>query len=235
MLRDHLLDALAVLLPLDCPACGAPVASVPCAACAEELAAAADRRGRLLGPDDAPLEVVTGAEYAGVVRRLLLALKEEGRVDAAAPLAALLRAVLSTALAGGPVVLVGPPGSYSRRLRRGYDPVELIVRAAGGRVARPLRRVRVSLDQKRLGRLDRRGNLDGAFRARRPFDTATSVVLVDDVVTSGATLLELRRAVEAAGGRVRGAIALARTPLRAEGGSRVDSEPAPSLLGMNTR
>lgn len=235
MLRDHLLDALAVVLPVDCPSCGRAVATAPCTGCREELAAEAAPRARLIGPADAPLEVVTGSDYAGVVRRLLLALKEEGRVDAARPLAAVLRPALGRALAGRPAVLVAPPGSYGRRLRRGYDPVDLIVRASGGRVSRPLRRVRASLDQKRLTRLERRGNLDGAFRARRPFDAATSVVLVDDVVTSGATLLELRRAVEAAGGSVRGAVAVAGTPLRAEGGSPVDSERAGSLLGMNTR
>lgn len=227
MLRDHLRDALSVVLPVDCPACGEPASVVPCAECAGELAASAAVTTRLLGPADAPLEVVTGAAYSGVVRRLLLALKEEGRVGAARPLAGVLRPALLHALAGRTAVLVGPPGSYGRRLHRGYDPVELLVRAAGGRVTTPLRRVRASRDQKSLDRSERRGNLDGAFRARRPLVDAPEVVIVDDVVTSGATLLELRRAIEAAGGTVRGAVALAGTPLRSDGDRSADTRGGP--------
>ncbi|MWV50549.1 ComF family protein [Rathayibacter sp. VKM Ac-2803] len=235
MLRDSLLDALAVLLPVDCPACGSPARAGPCGGCRAELAEAGRPGRRTLGPAEHSLGVVTGAAYSGVVRRLVLALKDEGRVGAAPPLAVLLRPALRLALREEPAVLVGPPGSYGRRLRRGYDPVDLIVRAAGGRPARPLRRARHSLDQVGLGRSDRLGNLDGAFRARRPLVDSPPILLVDDVVTSGATLLEMRRAVEAAGGRVRGAVAVAGTPLRAEAGLPGDSPRSPMILRMNTR
>ncbi|AZZ55765.1 ComF family protein [Rathayibacter iranicus] len=216
MLTDHLLDALAVLLPLDCPACGAAVSRVPCAPCARELAESAAMTRRSLGPPDDPLEVVTGAPYAGVVRRLVLALKEEGRTAAVRPLASVLRPALSAALHGSPAPLIAPPGSYASRVRRGIDPVALLVAGAGGRVESSLRRTRTLRDQVGLGRVERRGNLDGAFRARRSLAGAPGVVLVDDIVTSGATLLELRRAVRAAGAAVRGAVALAGTPLRSE-------------------
>ncbi|KQP97567.1 MULTISPECIES: ComF family protein [unclassified Rathayibacter] len=235
MIRDSLLDALAVLLPADCPACGSPARAGPCDGCRVDAAEAALPGRRLLGPEDHPLDVVTGAAYAGVVRRLVLALKDEGRVGAAAPLAVLLRPALRLALGGEPAVLVGPPGSYGRRLRRGYDPVALILRAAGARPAHTLRRARHSRDQVGLGRVERRGNLDGAFRARRPLEGSPSILLVDDVVTSGATLLEMRRALEAAGGRVRGAVAVAGTPLRAETGLPGVSPAAPMVLGMNAR
>ncbi|WP_129587888.1 ComF family protein [Rathayibacter oskolensis] len=235
MIRDHLLDALAVLLPVDCPACGDPARSGPCDLCREELATAARPGLRTLGPEEHPLEVVTAAAYAGVARRLILALKEEGRVGAARPLGELLGPALRLAATDEPVDLIGPPGSPGRRLRRGYDPVDLIVRAAGGRTARPLRRARRSLDQVGLSRVERRGNLEGAFRARRPLEGSSPILLVDDVVTSGATLLEMRRAVEAAGGRVRGAVALAGAALRTETGSPRDSAEAPRVLRMNTR
>ncbi|NRG39946.1 ComF family protein [Rathayibacter sp. VKM Ac-2835] len=213
MLRDHLLDALAVLLPVDCPACGLPVTRVPCADCASALAGEARPHLRRLGPDDDPLEVLVGAEYSGTVRRLVLALKAEGRVAAARPLGALLRPVVLGALDGAPALLVAPPRSRLRHLRRGFDPVDLLVRSAGGRLARPLARTRLALDQVGLARAERRANLDGAFRARRPL-RGERILLVDDVVTSGATLLELRRAVRAGGGAVAGAVALAGTPRR---------------------
>lgn len=213
MLRDHLLDALAVLLPVDCPSCGRAATRVPCPGCAAALAAEARPGVRRLGPEDDPLEVLVGAEYSGTVRRLVLALKAEGRVAAARPLGALLRPVLLRALDGAPAALVGPPASRLRHLRRGFDPVDLLVRSAGGRPERPLRRTRLALDQVGLARSERRANLDGAFRARRRLD-GERIVLVDDVVTSGATLLELRRAVRAGGGAVAGAVALAGTPGR---------------------
>ena len=213
MLRDHLLDALAVLLPVDCPACGLPAVHVPCPGCASALAAEARPALRRVGPADDALEVLVGAEYSGTVRRLVLALKAEGRVAAARPLGALLRPVLLQALAGEPAALVGPPRSRVRHLRRGFDPVDLLVRAAGGRPSRPITRTRLSRDQVGLARAERRANLDHAFRARRSL-AGTRILLVDDVVTSGATLLELRRAVRAAGGEVAGAVALAGTPRR---------------------
>ncbi|MBF4463371.1 MULTISPECIES: ComF family protein [unclassified Rathayibacter] len=216
MLRDHLLDALAVLLPLDCPACGGETTRAPCGPCSAELAHQAVLGHRVLGPPDDPLEVVTGAAYTGVVRRLVLALKEEARTSAVPALAGVLRPALLAGLAPrdarAPATLVVPPGSFLRRLRRGFDPVPLLVRAAGARASSPARRRRLVFDQVGLGRLERSGNVDGAFRVRRPLDG--EVVLVDDVVTSGATLLELRRAVRAGGGGVRGAVVLAGTPLR---------------------
>ncbi|QHC59449.1 ComF family protein [Rathayibacter sp. VKM Ac-2760] len=219
MLRDHLLDALAVLLPADCPACGLPATRTPCPDCARALAAEAHCTVRRLGPAGDPLDVVVGAPYSGVTRRLLLGLKEEGRVAAVRPLGALLRPALLRALDGAPAALVGPPGSWSRRLRRGLDPLELLVRSAGGRLERPLARTRLARDQVGLGRAERSANLDGAFRARRAMDGVEPVLLVDDVVTSGATLLELRRAVRAAGGAVRGAAALAGTRHRGSASS----------------
>ncbi|OOB91663.1 hypothetical protein B0T42_04315, partial [Rathayibacter sp. VKM Ac-2630] len=60
---------------------------VPCDDCAEALAGLPMPPVRLLGPSERPLAVASGAPYAGVVRRLVVALKEEGRSDAARPLA----------------------------------------------------------------------------------------------------------------------------------------------------
>ncbi|PPG44692.1 hypothetical protein C5C36_00945 [Rathayibacter sp. AY1G1] len=239
MLSDHLLDALAVLLPLECPACGEPTSRAPCPDCSADAAASACLLTRVVGPPDDPLLVVTGGPYEGTVRRLVVALKEEGRTACLAPLGALLRPALGAALAGSPAILVVPPGSWLGRVRRGADPVAQLVAAAGGRAARPLRRSRMVRDQVGLGRIERRGNLDGAFRARRPLSSWPPVVLVDDVVTSGATLLELRRAVRAAGGTVRAAAALAGTAQRggnvaAESGRTPGDDPVAGVYGGGT-
>ena len=222
MLRSRLLDALAVVLPVDCSACGRAATRAPCPECSLALARLPMPSPRLIGPAERPLAVFAGVPYEGTARRLVVALKEEGRTDAARPLAARLRPALALALDGRPAPLVAPPGSHGRRVKRGYDPVDLLVRACGGRAAHPVHRIRRSVDQVGLDRIERRGNLDGAFRAVRSL-VGEEVVLVDDVVTSGATLLEIRRAVEAAGGTVRAAAALAATPLRSSIRSAEDS------------
>ncbi|PPH26306.1 hypothetical protein C5C31_00380 [Rathayibacter rathayi] len=239
MLTAHLLDALAVVLPLNCPACGAATSRAPCPGCCAEVAGAGCVRMRVIGPQEDPLLVAIGAPYAGTVRRLVVALKEEGRTAALAPLGALLRPALGAALAGSAAALVVPPGSWAARVRRGADPVALLVAAAGGRAVHPLRRSRVLRDQVGLGRVERHGNLDGAFLARRPLSSWPPVVLVDDVVTSGATLLELRRAVRAAGGTVRSAAALAGTASRAgdlpaESGGTPDDDQVTWVYGGGT-
>jgi predicted amidophosphoribosyltransferase len=86
-------------------------------------------------------------------------------------------------------------------------------RAAGARTAALLVQARDVQDQAGLGTAARTINLAGALRARRRLD-GLDVVVVDDVVTTGATLAEAARALTAAGARVRGAAVVAMTVLR---------------------
>ena len=112
--------------------------------------------------------------------------------------------------------LVSIPPSRAAWRRRGYDPVALLCRRAGyrdvgyrrSRVLVPTRRTR---SQKTLGEVDRADNLAGSLRARTDL-TGRRFVVVDDVVTTGATLLEAQRALTAAGGEVVCGVALAFTP-----------------------
>jgi predicted amidophosphoribosyltransferase len=91
-LRSALLDALAVVAPTNCVGCAADDRAL-CAACALELRPR-PTNGRL--PDGTPL--VTSLRYDGVVRRIVLAYKEEGRTDVARSLAAPLAAAIGCAL-----------------------------------------------------------------------------------------------------------------------------------------
>jgi predicted amidophosphoribosyltransferase len=137
--------------------------------------------------------------YGGAARSLILALKLRGNRAAAGPLVdALHREVLAEGVLGDVVTWV--PGRRADRRRRGFDHAELLGRglAAGiGLPARPLVvRLRNPPDQHSLSATRRRDNLDGAFGAR---PCAGGIVLVDDLVTTGATAAACARALRAAG------------------------------------
>ena len=159
------------------------------------------------------LPVVAALEYQGVVARCIRRLKEEGETRLARPLgAALSTAVAETVLEGtrSPLIVPVPTGRAAFR-RRGYRVPELLIRRAGLPVSRMLMNVRATADQRELGVVERGRNVSGSMRARHARD-ADEALLIDDVVTTGATLDEAARALTAAGFRVCGAVALAATP-----------------------
>ena len=199
-----LLDALAVLSPVDCAGCGSADRSL-CEDCQLELEPAVTPRTL---PDGST--VFTALRYEGVVRRTLLALKESGRTDVVGPLSVSLAAALARA-ARPDAEFLSVPTSRAAWRRRGYDPVALLCKRAGFPPAKVLKASRVTASQKTLGSHDRALNLHESMRARVSL-RGRSFILVDDVVTTGATLTEAARAVRAAGGEVVGHAALAFTP-----------------------
>jgi predicted amidophosphoribosyltransferase len=138
----------------------------------------------------------------------VVAFKEHGRAELARPLGAALALAVTVLLAGltdtgrHPVLLVPVPSSAAAVQRRGRDHVRELARSAAAELcaagvpARPLpvlRRTRGTRDSAGLDTTERRLNLAGRFRVRPPRGGALpagTVVLVDDVVTSGATLTE---------------------------------------------
>ncbi len=209
-----LLDAWATLMPVDCVGCGVDD-RVVCAGCATQLQA--QLRLNRLG-DGTP--VLSALVYRGIVQQAILAFKEHGRTDAARSLSVPLAVALETVL-GGAGVGTGPavelaliPTSRKAYRRRGYDPIALVMRRTG---YRPTRGIFVPArghnPQKRLGRVERSMNLAGRLRVRRLLH-GRRFVLVDDVLTTGSTLLEASRTIRAAGGEVVSAVTLAYTPLR---------------------
>ena len=209
MLRDALLDAWAVLAPITCAGCGVADRGL-CAVCRAELVAA-PVLGRL--PDGTP--VFSALRYASAAQGAILALKEQGRTDIVRALAECLAGAADAArreLGFVPVDVAIVPTSRRAWRRRGYDPVALLARRAG---LRPLRHALRPLgsheEQKRLDRQARGRNLVGTMLAPRPM-VGRRVLLVDDVLTTGATLSEAARAIRAAGGEVACAVTLAFTP-----------------------
>jgi predicted amidophosphoribosyltransferase len=219
-LRDVLLDGLAVLLPITCAGCGLDDRAL-CTACRAQLvptpAVTALADGTL---------VASALRYEGVARRVVLAFKEQGRTDVrralSAPLASAIASALSAsspsaAAPGAAVELAIVPSGRASFRRRGYDPVLLLLRAAGlSRPASVLANLHERASQKVLDRQSRRANLAGSMTAIRPLD-GRRFLIVDDVLTTGATLVEAARALRAGGADVLAAATLAATPRRLSG------------------
>jgi len=108
------------------------------------------------------------------------------------------------------VHLVTIPSSRKAWRGRGFHPVELLLARAGLTGTPVLRQVGGTTDQVGLGREARAGNRHGSLLARRPL-AGFRCVIVDDILTTGATILEARRAVLEAGGEVLGLATLAET------------------------
>ncbi|HEV7622981.1 MAG TPA: phosphoribosyltransferase family protein [Amnibacterium sp.] len=213
-LRGRVAAALGALqelvLPVPCTGCGS-VGPPICRDCGAALAPVPALRR----VGDPPLPVWSGLAYEGVARSVLLAFKNEGRTEHGAPLAIALRAALDAALpalGAEPVALVPMPATIRSSRDRGYDPVRVVLRRASLPPLRLLRLERRAADQRVLGRDDRLRNVAGSMRSRHA--DGMRVVLVDDVVTTGATLTEAACAVRAAGGTVLGAITVASTSRR---------------------
>ncbi|MDT0301611.1 ComF family protein [Streptomonospora wellingtoniae] len=204
---------LGLLLGDHCAGCARPGGRL-CPDCARALGTRPRPCRRRAG---CPLVWAVGA-YTGLERTALLAFKEQGARGLAVPLGARLAGAVAAAAACHPDALLVPVPARPAALRtRGYDPVLLMARAAERRCAavrlppEPVlahrRRVR---DQVGLDRDRRRANLAGALEVRAPAAAAgRRVVLVDDVVTTGATLAEAARALRGAGAAVVGGAVLA--------------------------
>lgn len=233
-------QALAVVAPVECAGCGRLDVAL-CGHCRGALDESLGDRSTLVLPaaryasESGGCRLWFATDYAGVVTALIHSLKEAGRVDVARALApALARAVVAALDSTGAVmpptarlVLVAAPSSRSSVRRRGYRHVEEILSRARARIRadwpecngrslsvsrgalRPPRNVR---DQVGLSRPERWANLSHRVVATRRL-SGSYVVVVDDIVTTGATVLECKRAVESVGGTVLGAASVCHTPL----------------------
>ncbi|MEU1370946.1 ComF family protein [Streptomyces sp. NPDC005803] len=204
-----------LVLPVDCGGCGRTRTEL-CEECAAQLYGGAPRRVR---PDPEPtgLPVVhAAAGYEHAVRAVLLAHKERGALRLAGAvgraLAGAVRAGAGVSPGEGPLLLVPVPSARRAVAARGHDPARRIALAAAAqlrrsgtsaRVAAVLRQRRPVADQSGLGARERRANLAGALgvvAGGGRLLAAGRVVLVDDLLTTGASLAEAARAIDGAGG-----------------------------------
>ena len=196
-----------MLLPVTCPVCGERGAA-PCAGCAAAL-----RRAPPLPSPPGVDSCVALLDYEGVGRELVARLKYR---NARAVVPALGRALAALADPRAVDSVTWAPTTGARRRARGFDQAELLARAVARALRLPCRgllrrspgpaQTGLALDDRRAG---------PSFLARGP--AATRVLLVDDVVTTGATVAGAARALRSAGATTVHVLAAARTPPRVGG------------------
>lgn len=209
---------LDLILPLVCGGCGLP-ATRWCGPCGRSLAVRADEPHLITPRVDPGVPVFSLGRYTGSRRRAVLAVKEHGRTDLIGPLAVAvhdgLERLLAWGMVGAPLILIPAPTRTVAARRRGGDPVARIARAATAgmstvTVVAALRTRALARDSVGLSGAERQRNIAGRVRvARRALGPAPEVLLVDDIVTTGATAAESVRALRGAGARVAGVLTVA--------------------------
>ena len=204
-----------LVLPLECGGCGAPSIRW-CPACAQELTVHPDQPHLITPRVDPGVPVLSLGRYAGARREAIVAVKEHGRADLIAPLAVALRAGLERLLTWGvietPLTVVPAPTGRSSARRRGGDPVTRMARAAATdlrdvHVTQALRLRAMVRDSVGLSGADRQRNIAGRVKIIKP--VAGEVLVVDDIVTTGATASESVRVLHVSGADVAGVLAIA--------------------------
>ena len=239
------MELLAAAVPVDCVCCGAEDRAL-CAGCSRRVRrlstlpfraeggapALMDVSGRVLLP------VVAAGVYREELAQALLSFKRHGQYQVRHSLAqALAGALRGAAPDGAAMICVPVPTSTAAFAARGFSPVHSLLGLAarqvpGVAVADVLARTgnghpQVPGGQKGLDRGDRARRVRGSMRVRRGAAATVAgkaCIIVDDVLTTGATLAEAARALHLAGAFVRGAVVLAAT--RPPGAADASAIPA---------
>ena len=176
-----------------CVRCGLPLPGGPAAACGACLAVA---------PVFTRCTAAFAYEYP--IREMLLRFKQQGDLASGRTLSLLLaRRLARSGVADSAGFVLTPMPLHRRRLQsRGYNQAERIARILASECGMPLAhslalRIRETIDQKGLSGRHRRTNLRGAFSAASC--AGRRILIVDDVLTTGASANELARVLIAAG------------------------------------
>ena len=243
---DAAADLLALAVPVDCVCCGAEDRAL-CSACERHIRrltrepfraesgapALMDIRGTVLLP------VVAAGVYREELAQALLSFKRHGQHQLKTALGRSLAGAVRAAAGEGPsIALVPVPTSSAAYMKRGFSPVHLLLAEAsrqlpGIGVVNVLTKtgkegLRLTGGQKGLDRGARAKRVRGSMEVRRRGQGRVEgrrCIIVDDVLTTGATLAEAARALHQAGAIVAGGVVLAATrPPDAGGGGAASPE-----------
>lgn len=218
-LIDHI---LARLTPYDCLGCGLE-GSLLCKECKARIPLASDRCYRCYkassdsltcngcATPNFPTSVKTATLYKGVAKAMLWKLKSGGAQAAAQEMACLLLPLIG---AKDGTLVVHLPTATTRIRQRGYDQARLLARALAKQSRLPYASVLSRSGQAHqvgASRAERLRQLENAFRVSRPRQVrGARVLLVDDVLTTGASFEAATKVLLAAGAVRVDAIAFAR-------------------------
>jgi predicted amidophosphoribosyltransferase len=245
-----------LVLPGSCAGCGAervPMRHGVCAACVAELEGLRAYPTAPTPPPPGMPPCLAAGEYAGALRGVLLAYKEKGRHGLAGPLGTLLAGAIAEAAPPRRPLLVVPVPSTAKARRERYG--DHMARLA----THAVRRLRVAGWEAALGQVlsvtprpdsasldaeERRIAAESSLRIRpsrmrvlrRAATMRSTLVVVDDIVTTGATLAAVTGRLREANMQVRAAAVLAATRLRRAGRSETGADPAgPCVIGVVPR
>ncbi len=214
--------ALNFVYPSSCLICKAPLPDLPglCDSCESDLEIwdSELHRASLEYQFD---QTVILYQFNDCVRSLIHALKYRGKTLPGQLFGKALGQRIATVVEPHTAIVPVPLHAAKKRAR-GYNQSEVIARAAGRVldlpvIANALNRVRATPTQTRLGVLERQHNVMGAFRVRKPASIdARNVFLIDDVITTGATLNECVLALRSAGAQRVSVGAVASPPVDAD-------------------
>jgi ComF family protein len=227
--RDLVRGLTDLLLPAACVGCDAPLppdANGFCLRCRAALTADVGSACPLCAAAVGPFTALDGGcpncrdaglrfdavdrlgTYDGLLRELILRIKYAAGESTAEQLGRFWSAEAGTRLAGLGVDLVAPvPLHWWRRVKRGYNQCDVLAEHLARRLRLPcrprcLRRTRYTPFQSNRTTAERRANVAGVFRASTAGALrGRSVLLVDDVLTTGSTASEAARALKAAGAK----------------------------------
>lgn len=213
MPKPSLLD---IILPSKCAVCEMPGPNL-CQVCEQGIKANPHRfqRGDLTG--------LAATNYSPEVSKLVVGFKEHGQFALAKQIGLLMHPLAAElSRLELPIELVPAPSRSKNFSKRGFTPSLLLAqqissRLQGSKVLNCLVLAEQVKDQVGLSRIEREVNLQGSIRVNQPVN-GRIVVLVDDVVTTGATLRESKKALTLAGAYVIEALVLT------EGGRAEDAK-----------
>jgi len=198
-----------VIFPVEgrCPGCGGPNDTVlaVCSSCLES-------------PLRPYVDAVALMEYSGAGRTLIRSMKFRKQPELARPLALLAAEKLAES---GMVfdAVVPVPLHWRRRLVRSYNQSELVAGLIAAETGKPLirglKKIRETPHQAQLKRGERLKNLKGTFAVDDPSFAGKQLLLVDDVLTTGATAAAATQVLMANGAKAVRLLCCARTPVKA--------------------
>ena len=165
---------------------------------------------------------ISAGRYEGPLRSVLTRFKEEGQFGLLDTLGHFLAAAVCHAAPIGPVVLVPIPSTPLTRMRRGHDAIGDLAQAAAKSlrgigmdctVGSVLVHARKVADQSGLSAAERADNMNAALQMRSAAPLRRrQVIIVDDILTTGATVAEATRVLSAGGHRPVAVAVVAATP-----------------------